>query len=110
MVPQAAAYHVAAEGNHVGRTHSLHRITPRTALDPPRPRITKLLRCLQPTGETQASGEDKLCMSWRSSTASHLTAGGQMCSMAHPNTPHIMAVFQRVLLRFHLGETRLWAR
>lgn len=32
MVPQAAAYHVAAEGNHVGRTHSLHRTTLRTAL------------------------------------------------------------------------------
>lgn len=34
MVPQAAAYHVAAEGDHVGRTHSPHRITPSTALDP----------------------------------------------------------------------------
>lgn len=28
MVLQAAAYHVAAEGNHVGRTHSLLRSTP----------------------------------------------------------------------------------
>lgn len=28
MVPQAAAYHAAAEGNYVGRTHSLHRTTP----------------------------------------------------------------------------------
>jgi len=37
MVRQAAAYHVAAEGNHVGRTHGLHRTTPRTALHPPGP-------------------------------------------------------------------------
>lgn len=40
--------------------HSLQRITPRTALDPPKPEIRKLLRCLQPTWESQPSGEDKL--------------------------------------------------
>lgn len=28
MVLQAAAHHVAAEGSHVGSTHSLHRTTP----------------------------------------------------------------------------------
>lgn len=103
MVLQAAAYHVAAEGNRVGRTQSLHRTTP-GLLQIHQAGNNKAAK-LPPTYLRKSSFRRRQTV--LPATASHLTDAGQMCThMVHPHTPRWVPT---PALSFHLREMRLKA-